>query len=147
MSHSCVFLNIITEITQYTAIPGTSRHHWGTDIDIVDAYGYYTDNPLSHQNFEPAGFYQYLPKWLETHAAQFGFVLTYTNNPTRSGFAYEPWHYSYSPLAKNYYQKMLQINFLHLEEIKNCKGLENLNQDFWDNYLEKYFKSINSELK
>lgn len=28
----------IEKITNYTAIPGTSRHHWGTDVDLSDKY-------------------------------------------------------------------------------------------------------------
>ena len=27
----------ILEIIRFSTIPGTSRHHWGTEIDIVDA--------------------------------------------------------------------------------------------------------------
>ena len=26
----------INRIIQYSTLPGTSRHHWGTDIDIID---------------------------------------------------------------------------------------------------------------
>ena len=29
-------LENINKIIQYSTIPGTSRHHWGTDIDIID---------------------------------------------------------------------------------------------------------------
>ena len=27
----------IDKIIEYSTLPGTSRHHWGTDIDIIDA--------------------------------------------------------------------------------------------------------------
>src|SRR5690606_3864654 len=27
----------IMKIIEYSTIPGTSRHHWGTDLDIIDA--------------------------------------------------------------------------------------------------------------
>ena len=26
----------ISEIIRFSTVPGTSRHHWGTDIDIID---------------------------------------------------------------------------------------------------------------
>ena len=31
-------LDAIEKIIEYSTIPGTSRHHWGTDIDIIDGY-------------------------------------------------------------------------------------------------------------
>jgi LAS superfamily LD-carboxypeptidase LdcB len=29
-------IDAINKIIEYSTIPGTSRHHWGTDIDIID---------------------------------------------------------------------------------------------------------------
>jgi len=29
-------IQAIRKIVEYSTIPGTSRHHWGTDIDIID---------------------------------------------------------------------------------------------------------------
>lgn len=140
-------IDIISEIIQYSAIPGTSRHHWGTDIDLVDAYGYHTENPLSRQNFEPQGVYQYLSNWLENNAIKFGFVLTYTKDENRTGFSYEPWHYSYEPLSKLYYQKFLHINLLALEQLKKCSGIEIIDAAYLEKYMNKYFKNINPLLK
>ena len=82
-------------ILQYTAVPGASRHHWGTDVDF---------NSTENADWAPAagkgkaGKYNALGVWLQTNAAQAGFVQAYT--PGRSGgHQEEAWHFSYAPLA------------------------------------------------
>lgn len=83
-------------ILQYTAVPGASRHHWGTDVDF---------NSTTNADWAPAGAgkgkagqYHALGVWLQTNAAQAGFVQAYT--PGRSGgHQEESWHFSYAPLA------------------------------------------------
>jgi LAS superfamily LD-carboxypeptidase LdcB len=80
--------NILT----YSSMPGTSRHHWGTDLDI---------NSVEPEYFETEqGAREYA--WLQANAAQFGFFQPYTKNPDRPGYADEPWHWSYAPLAQRY---------------------------------------------
>jgi LAS superfamily LD-carboxypeptidase LdcB len=78
-------------ILKYSAMPGTSRHHWGTDIDI---------NSVEEDFFETEdGEKLYL--WLLNNAHTFGFFQPYTmkgeNRPT--GYEEEPWHWSYAPLS------------------------------------------------
>jgi LAS superfamily LD-carboxypeptidase LdcB len=78
-------------ILKYSAMPGTSRHHWGTDIDI---------NSVEEDFFETEeGEKLYL--WLINNAHTFGFFQPYTmkgkNRPT--GYEEEPWHWSYAPLS------------------------------------------------
>lgn len=78
-------------ILQYSSMPGTSRHHWGTDIDI---------NQLENSYFESGqGAKEYA--WLQAHAADFGFYQPYTAfNPYRdAGYREEKWHWSYYPTA------------------------------------------------
>jgi LAS superfamily LD-carboxypeptidase LdcB len=78
-------------ILKYSAMPGTSRHHWGTDIDI---------NSVEEDFFETEeGEKLYL--WLINNAHTFGFFQPYTmkgkNRPT--GYEEEPWHWSYAHLS------------------------------------------------
>ncbi len=78
-------------ILQYSAMPGISRHHWGTDIDI---------NSLSLSYFNsPKGKKEY--NWLTENAHKYGFCQPYKNKPTErpTGFENEPWHWSYKPLS------------------------------------------------
>jgi LAS superfamily LD-carboxypeptidase LdcB len=69
-------------------MPGTSRHHWGTDIDL---------NSFSNKWFE-SGKGLKLFNWLEANAAKYGFCRPYTANRPH-GYQEEKWHWSYSPLS------------------------------------------------
>ncbi|MPM08681.1 hypothetical protein SDC9_54995 [bioreactor metagenome] len=83
-------------ILKYSSMPGTSRHHWGTDIDI---------NSVDPAYFKTAIGIKVL-QWLESHAHYFGFCRPYTPfGPTRSkGFQPEEWHWSYIPIAYRFQQ-------------------------------------------
>ncbi len=80
------------KILEYSSMPGTSRHHWGTDIDL---------NNLENSYFESGrGLKEY--EWLIANAPKFGFCQTYTSkvNSDRTGYEEEKWHWSYLPIAK-----------------------------------------------
>ena len=90
----------VEAILRWSALPGASRHHWGTDLDLFDANaiapGYRVQ--LSAAEFLPPGPFARLADWLETHAARFGFFRPYRG--VLSGVQAEPWHYSFAPLAE-----------------------------------------------
>ena len=102
-------------ILNYSSMPGTSRHHWGTDIDIsfsrqglsamLDNKTYSTGKGLKVYN------------WLKENAATYGFCQPYKETPARrnqkyaNGYLEEKWHWSYKPLAKKYlleYEKYIE---------------------------------------
>lgn len=81
-------------ILRYSSMPGTSRHHWGTDVDL---------NAFENSYFASGqGLKVY--QWLQTHAADFGFCQVYSpKGPDRPhGYEEEKWHWSYLPLADRY---------------------------------------------
>lgn len=82
------------EILKYSSMPGTSRHHWGTDVDI---------NALTNTYFEK-GEGKKVYDWLSTHAPAYGFGQPYTTKDSLRlvGYEEEKWHWSYLPLAKPY---------------------------------------------
>ena len=86
----------------YSALPGASRHHWGTELDIYDAgaveNGY--QPRLAPQEYASDGPFDALQQWLTEHADAFGFFLPYQHY--QGGVAAEPWHLSYQPLAQQY---------------------------------------------
>ncbi len=90
----------VAAILCWSALPGASRHHWGTDVDLVDRNaipaGYRVQ--LTPEEFSPAGPFAAQAAWLEEHAARFGFFRPYRG--LRSGVQPEPWHYSFAPLAE-----------------------------------------------
>ncbi len=79
------------KILKYSSMPGTSRHHWGTDIDI---------NSLSPSYFESGkGKREY--EWLRDNAHSFGFCQVYSMKDAGrpNGYEEEKWHWSYLPIA------------------------------------------------
>lgn len=79
-------------ILRYSSMPGSSRHHWGTDIDI---------NAFENEYFESGqGLQEY--EWLVAHAADYGFCQPYTAKDAErpDGYFEEKWHWSYLPVAQ-----------------------------------------------
>ena len=81
-------------ILRYSSMPGSSRHHWGTDLDI---------NSLEPGYFKAGRGLREIT-WLRQHAGEFGFCEVYSPRSTGRLRGYEPesWHWSYMPLAKQY---------------------------------------------
>jgi len=80
------------KILLYSSMPGTSRHHWGTDIDL---------NSFSNKWFE-TGDGSDLYDWLISNAHSFGFCQVYTakGDERPNGYEEEKWHWSFSPISK-----------------------------------------------
>ena len=78
-------------ILRYSSMPGSSRHHWGTDIDL---------NAFTNEYFgDGEGLVIY--NWLINHAREYGFCQPYTAFDERrtSGYQEEKWHWSYFPIS------------------------------------------------
>lgn len=72
---------------QLVAVPGTSEHHLGLAVDIVDA-----DYQLLDELQEDTA----VQKWLMENSWRYGFILRYPGDKmTLTGITYEPWHYRY----------------------------------------------------
>ncbi|OUS03421.1 D-alanyl-D-alanine carboxypeptidase [Flavobacteriales bacterium 33_180_T64] len=136
----------IKKIIEYSTIPGTSRHHWGTDIDIIDASVEKPSNVLNPNHFENNGCFSKLKKWMDIHANDFGFYLVYTQKEHRKGFKYEPWHYSYKPLSKHYLQTYQTLNLKDIIISEQLMGCSNFSEEFITNYLNENVLDINPEL-
>ena len=102
----------IDAILLWSALPGASRHHWGTDMDLIDCNavppGYRVR--LTQEEFAPAGPFAALGAWLETNAARFGFFRPFRG--LKSGVQPEPWHFSFAPIAENA-RRALSPGLLH----------------------------------
>lgn len=90
----------IDAILCWSALPGGSRHHWGTDCDVIDAAalpeGYRVQ--LVPAEYAPGGVFARLGAWLDEHMGRFGFYRPYAS--TGCGAGVEPWHLSYWPVAR-----------------------------------------------
>ena len=139
-------LDAIDKIIEYSTIPGTSRHHWGTDIDIIDGYPRVSGDVLVPEKFEAGGPFENFKKWLDQNANSFGFYLVYTDDFFRKGFKYEPWHYSYAPLSKPMLKQFRKTNiFKHLLN-EEFYGSEHFTTRFLKTYIQNNILGVNEEL-
>lgn len=120
------------DILSYSAMPSTSRHHWGTDIDI---------NSVENEYFE-SGRGKEVYQWLASNAAKYGFKQVYTNKkePKRTGYNEEPWHWSYMPLASKFLSSYVQT--IQYTDINGFQGSE-LAKEL--KMIENYVKGINTD--
>ena len=78
------------QILKFSSMPGSSRHHWGSDIDL---------NSLDNGYFAQ-GEGKLIYQWLQSNAWRFGYCQPYTSRQNgRTGYEEEKWHWSYRPLA------------------------------------------------
>ncbi len=106
----------ISNIMQFSAMPGTSRHHWGTEIDL---------NSLSDEYFT-TGAGKNIYKWLITHACEFGFCQVYDEAyKNRKGHGEEKWHWSYYPLSKGLPERYkLNVKYSDIKGFSGCELAE-----------------------
>jgi LAS superfamily LD-carboxypeptidase LdcB len=119
------------KILLYSSMPGSSRHHWGTDIDL---------NNLENKYFE-SGEGERIYFWLIDHANKFGYYQVYTAGRT-NGYQEEKWHWSYLPLAKpmlDEYKKLIKTT-----DFKGFAGCKQANEV---KIIQNYVLGINQACK
>ena len=137
----------LLKIIEYSTLPGTSRHHWGTDIDIIDGNKTVSGDLLLEGNFHGDGPYVKLRKWMDINAKRFGFYRPYNNNPKRKGFEYEPWHYSYAPIAIPMLKAYIKLKLRDQIIQKDLEGYQYLNNNFIVKYKKEHILGISNNLK
>ena len=119
------------KILNYSSMPGTSRHHWGTDVDF---------NAFENTYFESGeGLKVYT--WLLKNATSYGFFRPYTakGEARPHGYQEEKWHWSYEPLASQY---MLTANAkLQDDLITGFSGSETATEI---EVVDKYVKGVST---
>ena len=105
---------IALKILKYSAMPTSSRHHWGTDIDLFS---------LNNAHFEK-GKGKKIYRWLQKNAKKFNFCQVYSkkNKHRLYGYNEEKWHWSYMPLSR----KLLKMynKYIKYKDIKGFSGAE-----------------------
>jgi len=139
-------LEAIDKIIEYSTIPGTSRHHWGTEIDLIDGYRKVEGDVLETAKFENDGPFVDLKKWMDEHSENYDFYLVYTDDPGRRGFKYEPWHYSYAPISIPMLTEFRKKNILRLLQEEEFLGSEHFTNGFIRSYIQNNILDINPVL-
>lgn len=122
------------EILKYSSMPGSSRHHWGTDIDL---------NAFSNAFFEQGQGLK-LFNWLTKHGSTYGFCRPYTekNAARPDGYQEEKWHWSYWPVSS----QLLNATE-HVLRDSMITGFMGADQAPEIKVVEKYVQGINMQCK
>ena len=122
------------KILTYSSMPGTSRHHWGTDIDL---------NSLEPDFFEK-GKGKEIYEWLSTNAGNYGYCQPYSpkGEIRPHGYNEEKWHWSYMPVSENLTQ--LAKEKLTNDMISGFQGAEAATKI---DVVSKYVLGINEACK
>lgn len=87
-------------IMRWSAMPGASRHHWGTDCDVYDrAVADANTLQLVPEEYSASGPFGRLHDWLQHNMHRFGFYQPYRTD--RGGVCPEPWHLSHALTAQH----------------------------------------------
>lgn len=101
----------VMAILQWSALPGASRHHWGTDMDVYARNSLPPDTPLQLEPWEyDSGHQKVFSQWLFEHAEQYGFFFPYRED--LGGVAREPWHISHMQTSRNMFDAF-SLEILH----------------------------------
>lgn len=112
---------LVDAIVCWSAVPGGSRHHWGTEIDVIDRAalppGYRVR--LLPEEAQPGGVFERLHRWLDGNMSHFGFYRPYRT--FRGGVHPETWHLSYAPVATRALEMLTLAVF---EEAVRASGIQ-----------------------
>ncbi len=110
----------IQAIMLYSALPGASRHHWGTDIDLYSPSLLPSNQALqlAPWEYEQDGYFYPLTQWLTNNASKYGYYWPY--DKYRGGVAAEPWHLSFGALSKPF------LSQLTLDVLAQCIAASNI---------------------
>lgn len=128
-------------ISLWSALPGLSRHHWGTDFDIFASKpihdGYQVQ--LTPEEFLTNGPCYQLNSWLDEKIESFGFFRPYAKY--QQGVSAEPWHISHinssQEIIKNFDKESCQ-NHLKSSGIKCANFIDGQ----FEHYYQQYFSNI-----
>jgi len=93
---------LVFAILRWSALPGASRHHWGTELDVIDAAARPEDYEvqLVPEEVDSGGMFGPFHDWLDDRirtGTSNGFFRPYDRD--RGGVAPERWHLSCAPVA------------------------------------------------
>jgi LAS superfamily LD-carboxypeptidase LdcB len=133
-------LEKIHAIMLYSALPGASRHHWGTDFDIFPSAAIENGHKvqLVASEFNAGGVAAEFEQWLKNNLPSTAFFRPY--DEYQNGIASEPWHISYYPLAKDALKQLTQDKLLTML-LDDIAGKETIYNNI-DSLYQRYIANI-----
>lgn len=118
---------IMREILKFSSMPGSSRHHWGTDFDFNSLENSYFQSGKGKREYE----------WLVQNGKRFGFCQVYKKENIK-GYSEEKWHWSYMALSEEMLKQYLQkVKYIDLAGFNGDKNADKLR------VIEDYVSTIN----
>ncbi|CAG9297690.1 M15 family metallopeptidase [Celerinatantimonas diazotrophica] len=129
-------------ILRWSALPGASRHHWGSDLDFFSPALIHknADFELIPATYLPGGSHFHVYQWVFENAAQFGFFFPYHDDVGAT--APEPWHISYHPLSEQYHREHQLHELTHIIQNSDIAGKTTIMNHLAEIY-QNYFNHIN----
>ena len=130
---------ILSAILRWSGIPGASRHHWGTELDVYDHRALEKGKRVELTPQETAGPFAPLHSWLDENLQRFHFFRPYDRD--RGGVAPERWHLSYGPISQQYFK---QYDFELFKQLIHSPRLQlrDLIQERAEEIFRRYVCSI-----
>lgn len=123
------------KILEFSSMPATSRHHWGTDFDINSVSPAYFNTKDGKRIYD----------WLTSHAPQYGFCQVYSPKGAggrATGYEEEKWHWSYMPVASWYLKQYpVDVGYEHIKGFDGSTAAKDID------VIRTYVQSINPECK
>lgn len=127
----------INAILRWSALPGASRHHWGSELDVyaknlLPANTSLKLEPWEYQRGHQSRFFQ----WLNANLEQFGFYFPYDKD--RGGIGIEPWHISYRAVSEKALEELtpsLLAKVLQQEKIAGKKAVLNHLDELFETFI------------
>lgn len=126
-------------ILRWSALPGASRHHWGTEIDVFDPNLLPENQQLQLEpwEYQAGGYFEEFANFLQDHTAEFDFYFPFSDTSGKK-IGIEPWHISYRPLSdklKTYFNaETLKSAWQNEDVLGKTTLIENLDQ-FFNDYI------------
>jgi LAS superfamily LD-carboxypeptidase LdcB len=133
----------VRAILVWSALPGASRHHWGTDFDVYDRAAVPPEYrlELTVAEYTGSGPFVRLDEWLGANLGNHGFFRPYRTD--RGGVSPEPWHLSYAPLAGPALQALTLDVLREAIEGSDLEGREHVLAQLPEIY-DKYVVSVDT---
>lgn len=126
-------------ILHWSALPGASRHHWGTDFDVYAANTLPQGTSIRLEPWEyQRGHQREFYAWLLEAMPDCGFFLPYRQD--LGGVAIEPWHISHRQSAACS-DALTPAQLLTYIEAHHIEGIEHIRRHF-DKIYHQYIINI-----
>ncbi|MDO6567429.1 M15 family metallopeptidase [Alteromonas sp. 1_MG-2023] len=110
-------------ILMWSALPGGSRHHWGSDFDVYDKHAveqWSGKFSLVDSEYCEGGPCFALAQWLEVNMSTFGFFRPFRED--KGGVACERWHLSHKVVAAEFEQARSLASLISAIGNSNIEG-------------------------